>query len=179
MLPQKENIANIISLVKDSNMATNQERTVRKDDCEEKHKAVNEKFCDLKANIYTSKESLSNRLDEVDVALLGDRKSPGGLLRDIIDIKEELEEYKEDTTKELGYYKENIINQINYLKWMAWIAMGLAVLAMGGKFFGISLEQIKKHFKPDSITKKQTEVKEDVVPKEIQEYIKQQIQESK
>ena len=81
---------------------------VNKNICEEKHKAVEDKLIGLKANIHTSKESLSNRLDEVDAALLGDRSSPGGLLRDFVDIKNEFTRHEEEMETKFKYHKEAI-----------------------------------------------------------------------
>ena len=138
-------------------MSETNEEFISKDVCEEKHKAVEDKFIDLKANIHTSKESLSNRLDEVDTALLGDRRSPGGLLRDFIDIKNELEDHKgsidekikrheKQISKDFVHHQENVSSNLKFLSKAVWIAMGLSVMALGGRFFGISIEMVKGMF---------------------------------
>jgi hypothetical protein len=130
---------------------------VKKDICDEKHQIVCNKIIDLKANIHTSKESLSNRIAEVDAALLGDRSSPGGLLRDVIELKKEVKEYNEKTEKELKEYnektlqniityKENITKDINFLKAIVSFTLGLIVLMLGGKFFGIDLKTCIDYF---------------------------------
>jgi hypothetical protein len=115
---------------------------VKKDICEEKHKSIKTEIVGLKANITTSKESLSNRLDEVDIALLGDRTDPGGLLRDIIEIEKELKAHQEKVTKELR--KQN--NKIY---------VGLIILALifGGKFLGVSIDTIKNFFETKTTIK--------------------------
>lgn len=159
-------------------MSENDEDFVNKGICEEKHKAVNEKFVDLKANIHTSKESLSNRLDEVDAALLGDRRTPGGLLRDFVDIRNELTRYEKGINKELKHHKENIAKDMKFMGWKIWIAIVLATLAVGGRISGISIKDLFQK-KPTPVVTTAPVIEEDdnnAVPKVIKELV---IEESK
>ena len=167
-------------------MDENTQDFVSKGVCEERHQAVSEKFEDLKANIRTSKESLSSRLDEVDVALLGDRKSPGGLLRDFIDIKNELSEHKDAVADELkrhekqvekdfNHHKENVSSSLKFQGKAVWIAMGLSVMALGGRFFGISIDMVKGLFDKDKtpVVQEAPIIEEDdSVPEELKQLIK-------
>lgn len=146
-------------------MADNQ---VNKDVCKEKHVSVNEKLVGLKANIHTSKESLSNRLDEVSAALLGDRTSPGGLLRDIVEVKKDVERTKTNINEKIKSQNTKIT-----------LCIGLIVILIGGRFFGVSFDTIKKYFKPHSPTPitapAPIEEENDKIPKEIRDYIKERL----
>jgi hypothetical protein len=167
-------------------MSESNEEFISKDVCEEKHKAVNDKFIDLKANIHTSKESLSNRLDEVDTALLGDRRSPGGLLRDFVDVKNELKDHKDNINEKLQrhekqvgkdfvHHQEKVASNVKFLSKAVWIAMGLSVMALGGRFFGISIDMIKGMFSVEQtpVVAPAPPVEENTeIPEELQQMIK-------
>lgn len=160
-------------------MADNTDNLVQKDVCEKEHQVIKEKFTDLKANIHTSKESLSNRLDEVDIALLGDRKSPGGLLRDFAEMKEELDRHEEEVNTEIKHHKENVTKEIKFLNKTVWVAIGISVIAMGGKFFGIDVSTIKNVFsnKTTPVVAPAPEIKENNdVPEELKILIKEFIE---
>ncbi|MCK5763844.1 MAG: hypothetical protein KAH05_06975 [Clostridiales bacterium] len=143
-------------------MSEGNDSYINKDVCNEKHKFVDNKFIELKANIRTSKESLSSRLDEVDIALLGNRRFPGGLLRDFLEIQRDLEEHKTEIEesisrhekqieKDFKHHKETVSNNVKFLSKAVWITMGLAVMSLGGKFFGISVDMVKDIFSNETI----------------------------
>jgi hypothetical protein len=161
-------------------MGENLDKLVSKDVCEEREKASNNKFADMKANILTSKESLSNRIDEIDVALLGDRRDPGGLLRDIVEMQNEIERHEKSVQTEMQHHEESIAKDMKYLSKIAWIAMGLSVIAMGGRFFGISIDTIKGIFnkkEPTPISAPAPKIEEDeTVPQEIKDYIQKELE---
>ena len=160
-------------------MSENNEDFVGKDICSEKHKAVEDKLIGLKANIHTSKESLSNRLDEVDVALLGDIISPGGLLRDFVDIKNEFTRHEEEMETKFKYHKEAIAKDLKFIGWKTWIAVGISVIALGGKFFGISINSIKGLF-PEKTTPVVTTAPDvednydNTIPIEVREFVNEE-----
>ena len=150
------------------------ENYINKDVCNEKHKFVDNKFIELKANIRTSKESLSNRLDEVDIALLGNRRFPGGLLRDFIEIQNDLQEHKEDIEenierhekqieKDFKHHKETVANNVKFLPKAVYITMGLSVMSLGGKFFGISIDMVKDIFNSESTPIVETDSGVDII----------------
>ena len=161
-------------------MIDNSENLINKDLCKEKHKAVDDNIVDLRANIHTSKESLGNRLDEVDnelqKALLGDVMSPGGILRDIVEIKNDMKRVVDDTEK----YEKDVDDKIKIQNFRIKLCIGLVVILIGGKFFGFSLDTIKKYFKPDkpitSTSSTLTEEDSNDIPIEIKEFIKKQLE---
>lgn len=161
------------------------ENEINKDVCAEKHKTVDEKLVDLKANIRTSKESLSNHLDEVDAAIRGDRNSPGGLLRDVQDMQEEfdthegevrreLDRIEKDVKIEIAHHKENTTKDIVFLRWVIGVSMGLSVLAFGGRFLGFNVENLKENFKKTPVVQTAPPVEEDkTIPDELKEILEE------
>lgn len=139
---------------------------VSKEICEEKHDNIKYNLAGLKANIHTSKESLSNRLDKVNDALIGDTSKPGGLLRDIIELGKDIKGHKESI-------KKDIATQNFKMK----LCLIMCFLVIGGKFLGTNLMSIKDYFFPSITTTISTPAsKEKDVPIEIQEYIKKQLE---
>ena len=136
-----------------------------KEVCDLKHSNIKDKLGGLKANIDTSKESLSIKLDEVNSALLGNVAAPGGLLRDTIETNKEIKRHKEDVQKE--------ITRLRHIVYICFI--GVALL-LGGKISGLSLNNIIQYFRPTPVVIPAPEVEKNKdVPVDVQEYIKKQL----
>lgn len=157
-------------------MSENHDNLVNKEVCKEKHETVGKNFAEMKANIYTSKESLGNRLDTVGAelrkAMLGNENNPGGVLRDIIEIKRDMKRLQATNTEHEKRINEKVGTQNFRIK----LCVGMVVILLGGKFFGFSLEGVKEFFTlkpPTPIVASSPVIEDDNVPQEMQELIKQ------
>lgn len=161
-------------------MAGNHDNLISKDICKKEHQAVNDKLVDLKANIHTSKESLGNRLDKVDIelhrALLGDIASPGGLMADVEDLKTDIKKAKKDWKEHKNILDDKVKTQ-NFRMKLCLILVGII---LGGKFLGYSIttvvDYMKPTAKPTTVVTPSPEIEENnEVPQVIKDFIKEQL----
>ena len=162
-------------------MSGEHDKLVNKDICEKEHKNLEDKLTDLRANIHTSKESLGNRLDtvhsELNKALLGSISSPGGLMRDVANLKDNAEKQK----KSKDEYEKRLNEKINSQNTKIKICLILFSLILGGKFLGFSVKAVFDYIKPikePTPIVKPVELEEEnkEVPQAVKDYIKQQLE---
>jgi len=152
---------------------------VNKDLCEERNSRIKDSLIGLKANILTSKESLSNRLDKVNDALIGDNSDPGGLLRDVRDMHEKIKSHNDSVDKAIDTHQKLIAKDIKLLYKLTWVTWGFIAILMGGSFFGISIDNIKNFINPTPIVKTIPKIESTKkIPIEIKEYIKEFLKEN-
>jgi hypothetical protein len=155
------------------------ENKVSKELCEERNSSIKDSLTGLKANIRTSKESLSNRLDKVNDALIGDASDPGGLLREVRDMHEEINRHNAAVDKEIDMHQKLTAKDIKLIYKLTWVTWGFIALLLGGSFFGISLDKVRSFVKPTPIVKVIPKTEEtEKLPVEIREYIKEILKEN-
>jgi len=129
-------------------MADKHDNLISKEVCDHKSNEVREKIIDLKANIHTSKESLGNRLDKVDLelqkALLGDVGSPGGLCGTVSELKRDIEEARKDWIEHKNIIDDKVKTQ-NFRMKLCFILLALII---GGKFLGFGISTVMDYMRP-------------------------------
>jgi len=107
---------------------------------EEIKKLFKENHLNLKNQIKITKESLHNKIDEIDIAIRGDLNTGKvGVLEKTRDIAHQLQEVR----KKINNYIKSISLSVK-------IIIILLLFIVGGKIFGVSLDEIKKYFHKDS-----------------------------